>query len=142
MAVDLHLLKSELANDPQALGLVAMTDQAAADALNLVRAGAAYQINTAPVAAATFFSNLDPTEFLALTQLKISQLQAVFLAAPINLSDPSTQGILLGIFTASPISKANVTALVKRQASRAEVVMGIGTVVSAADVHNARNGAW
>lgn len=142
MAVDLHLLKLELANDPSALGLAAMTDQAAMDALNQVRLGVPFQIFSAPVTAAVFFSKLDATEFLALTQLKLVQLQCVFLSAPIDLSDPSVQAILLGIFGAAPTSKANVQGLVKRQASRAEVVLGRGAVVTAADVNNARQGAW
>lgn len=142
MKVDLHTLKIELTTDPQALGYATMTDQQVSDALNLVRAGQAYQINAAPISAATFFSNLDPTEFQALTQLKLLQLQVVLLAQPINLSDTSVQGILLGIFSAAPTSKVNISALVKRQGSRAEVVLGIGTVVTASDVLNARNGAW
>src|SRR5690349_20591902 len=101
-------LKPELANDPQALGLVAASDQAAADLLNTVRQGAAYQLVHAPITAQQLNANLDPTEFAALTQIQLLRLQIIMFGSPIDLRDASTRANLSAIF---PANGATRTAL-------------------------------
>jgi hypothetical protein len=142
--MDYAALKTEIQTDPQALGFAAMlaagSDQPIADALNLVRAGAAYQVNREAITSALFISQMDPTEFAALTQAQLLRLEVILTGGTVDINDTRTQSNLLGIFPNPGTTKTNVAALLKRQGSRAEVVLGRGTVVTASDVGRALRG--
>ena len=142
MSIDSQALATEITTDPAALGyaapLAAGADQALADILNLVRTGVTFKIDREPITAAAFLAQCSSTEFLALTQLKLSQLSTVFAAQMIDINDVSTQAILLGIFPAAGTTKANIQAILKRNGSRAEVLFGRGAIVTADDIARAR----
>lgn len=145
MPIDYAALKTELQNDPAALGYAALitagNDQGLADALNLVRNGVPYQINREPIATALFITKMDSAEFAALTQPQLLRLNTMLIGGAVDINDANTQTSLLGIFPANGASKAAVQALLKRQGSRAEVLFGRGVVVTATDVEYARKRA-
>jgi hypothetical protein len=148
MAIDYTALATEINNDPSALGYAvpknAGNDQGVADVINLVRAGASFQVNREPIARETFIENINSTEFAALTALQLSRLQVILTGATVDINGTNTQSNLLGIFPNSNVAgttKSNISALLKRQASRAEVLFGRGTIVSATDVSRALRGA-
>jgi len=55
----------------------------------------------------------------------------------VNLKGTNTKKALQDAFVLSPISKANILAIVKRQGSRAEQLWGEGTSLSSIDVGEA-----
>jgi hypothetical protein len=142
--IDPGQLAAEINGDPAALGYAASVgagnDQAVADALNLVRAGASFQVSREPIATAFFLSNVAATEFLTLSAVKLAQLQCIVAAQAVDINDASTQAMLIGIFGNPSATRTNIIAILKRQASRAEVLFGRGAVVSASDVSNALRG--
>jgi hypothetical protein len=144
MAIDPAALATEIQQDADALGyaasVVAGNDQAVADALNLVRAGATFQVSREPISTAFFLSNVAPAEFLALTAVKLAQLQCIVAAQSVDINDASTQAMLVGIFGNPSATRTAIIAILKRQGSRAEALFGRGAVVSASDVSKALRG--
>jgi hypothetical protein len=137
-------LASEINNDPAVLGYAppkaAGNDQGVADLLNAVGSTPAFQVNREPISVALFVENIDPTEFSALTQLQVSRLSALFAGGTLNINGTRTQQNLLNIFPAAGATKTNVSALLKRFGSRAEVLFGNGVVITANDVSKALRG--
>jgi hypothetical protein len=137
-------LANEINTDPAGLGyaagLAAKNDQGLADILNLPRAGAGFAANLEPVTSAQLFSRIDATELFALPAIKLQQLQCVLAAGAIDLNDPATQAVVLGIFPVAGVTRANVQAALKRQGSRAEALFGRGVSVTSSDVSRALRG--
>lgn len=141
MPINYAALATEINTDPLTLGYAtpkaAGNDQAIAILLNAVGAGASYQVNREAIPVALLFVNIDATEFLALSDIKLQQLQAVLAAVSIDLNDASTRAILIGIFGNPSVTRTNLTAILKRQGSRAEVLFGRGTTITSNDVARA-----
>lgn len=136
-------LKQECTNDPAGIGLTAiynaLQDQTVADALNLVRAGAAYSIFRSAVPIRDLIKNIDATEYSALTQLLLAKLNLIFLGtAELDATDLNTRNIITDIFTGKPLTLANFAVVAKKQASRAEVLWGDGFMVTNVQVAQSR----
>lgn len=103
-------------------------DQALLDALNLVRQGAAYQIQRTLMPAYEVAALMNPAEFNALTGGKLQQLVSVFAALQVDVSSQNMRDILFNgptsIFPNPGATRTALIAAVKRQGSRAEVVCG------------------
>lgn len=127
-------LKSELATDPQALGYAAAfaagDHGTPASLINLVRAGAAYQVDRELIPAHMLFASVDATEFAALTTLQLTQLSAILASGQIDLSKANIRTMLSAIFPSGGPTRTALIALAKRQGSRAEVLFGPGTTLS------------
>ncbi len=140
MAFTLAQLASEINNDPASLGLVALrdvgSDQAIADALNLVRAGAGFVINRNDIRAKELQGAVVFAEYVALAQAQRDLWQALLTIAPLDAGDAQTRASVAAIFSAGTTRTALV-ALATRQGSRAEVLWGTGTHVAAIDVSRA-----
>ncbi|MFL6141664.1 MAG: hypothetical protein ACJ72N_07315 [Labedaea sp.] len=135
-------LTAELNGDPAALGyavLVATGDDA----------GVAAILN-APTATNVFRNNIGvhevvaaiaPADFAALTVLQVAKLQLLFTGTTtIDATSANTRALFVGIFAGMATSAASLTALASRPGSRAEVLFGTGTVVTASDVSLALRG--
>lgn len=141
MAVDLTALATEINTDPASLGLVALknagSDQAIADALNLVRAGAGFVVNRTDISARELMGAVVNTEYLALDTGHQNLWQTLLITAPVDASNTQTRTTVAAIFSSGTTTRANLVALSTRQGSRAEVLWGAGTVVRAIDVSRA-----
>jgi hypothetical protein len=132
-------LFAEVSTDPATLGYAAAygqpvttgsagNDQALLDALNLVRQGAAYQIQRTLMPAYEVAALMNPAEFNALTGGKQQQLVSIFAALQVDVSSQNMRNILFdgptSIFPNPGVTRTSLIAAVKRQGSRAEVVCG------------------
>lgn len=145
MAMTFAALKTEIQTDPAGVGYASAVasgaDGAVADLINTVRAGAAYSIFKSSVPIAALVANIDSTNFAALTALQLAKLQLLFAgSASLDATDLNTRNIVTGVFTGMAATLANLTILVKRQGSRAEVLWGDGTRITADDVAHALRG--
>jgi hypothetical protein len=130
---------TELSTDPQTLGYATAygqpitqnssgNDQAVLEVINLIRQGAAYQIQRTLVPAYEVAAQMDPAEFNALTSVKQQQLVALYAPLQVDLSSTRIRDILFNgttpIFPNPGATKNNIQAIVKRPGSRAEVLCG------------------
>ncbi len=98
------------------------------EAINLVRQGAAYEIQKTIMYAYELAAVFNPAEYLALTQIKFQALSTLLSSVQVDVSSQNIRDILFGgpsaIFPSNGVTKANLIAEVKRQGSRAEVLCG------------------
>jgi hypothetical protein len=149
-ATDYSGLKAEIQSDPGALGYAAYVtagnDQGVADLLNQLRSGTSPDGKTYSV----FRTDVDPREivnciatpdFNAATAIQFSKLQVLFQGAPIDCTLPNVRANLQAVFSgASAATTSALAAVVKRNASRAEVLYGVGTVITTSDISFALRG--
>lgn len=140
MAYTLAQLAAEINTDSTGLGLVALktagSDQAIADALNLVRATIT-GINRNDISAKELMAAVVLTEYTALTQASRDLWQALLTIAPLDANDTQTRTTVGAIFGAGTATRTNLQALASRTGSRAEQLWGTGTQVTALDVSRA-----
>lgn len=148
-------LFTELSTDPQSLGYAAAyggpitagsggNDAAVTDALNLVRSGVAYQLNKGVVATTLLLQQMVKADLIALlsgTPPKMPILQLYMTQASLDTSVQNMQDVFLDLFPAGTVSRQNLVAFFKRQGARAEVLCGVGTVMTSTDVSCAIRGA-
>lgn len=145
MAINYATLKTEIQNDPAGIGYAAFVtaenDAGLAGALNLVRAGASYSIFKSSIPIKDVIANIVAADFATLTTLQIEKLQLLFAGntSGLDATDLNTRSIILGIFSGMTTTVSNLTTLAKRQGSRAEVLFGMGTVITDHDIGRARN---
>jgi len=138
----LAALKTEIQTDPASLGYGAVVhaDDCArvATKINTIGAGGAFAVLLPSITALAFQTCLDATEFTSLTALNLSQLGMLLSGGSGKLAT-GVVTIRRGIFTAGtfPNTRTNLGAIIQRQGSRAEVLWGTGTVVSATQVAQA-----
>ena len=127
-------LNIELTTDPVSLGYaphISTGDQnALADLLNVPRGGGAFQVNRDPVRPDEIFAQIDATDFSLLTTTQLSQLQVVMGLPRVDLRVANIRTMLAGMFLAGSPTRANFTAFVTRNGSRAEVLWNPGKVVT------------
>lgn len=137
-------LASELNNDPAGLGysadIASGSDNGLLEKINVVRAGAPYSIQRKNIPVSEFVTGFDPTEYLALAQDKLAQLNPMLAGVQLDVSAQSVRTILASIFPAGGPTRTNLQAIVKRQGSRAEVLWGIETRVTEAEISCALRG--
>lgn len=119
-------LKSELTADPLALGLVAMSDAAAAAKLNEVPANPAVGRQTERDAVPTWelFEATVPSEWTALAAAEKQRYQSMLAMGSVNLKKPNTRAALAAMFGAATTTRENLIALQNQPASRAAVLFG------------------
>ena len=139
-------IKSECQLDPAGIGLTPLydngQDQDVANALNLVRAGVAYSIYKKMVPIKELIASFDTTEFngAGFTQLKVSKMALLFTgSAVLDATDQNTRDLVTGLLSGLPNTIANFAVVAKKQGSRAEVLGGDGTVVTASQVAQSRS---
>ena len=131
-------LKAELTTDPSALGYTAAFvtgDHGTPQRLLCqVRAGAAFLVDRELVPTYLLFSAVDATDFATLTALQIAQLSAILSAGQVDLTKANIRTMLGAIFPLGGATRTALTALAKRQGSRAEVLFGTGACPSTREV--------
>lgn len=145
MAMTTAALRSEIQTDPAGVGYAPAAasgaDGAVADLLNAAGVGVGYSIFRKSVGVHEVIGAIDSANFASLTALQLAKLQLLFAGtADVDATDLNTRNIATGIFTGMAATLANLAVLVKRQGSRAEVLWGDGTRVSADDVGHALRG--
>jgi hypothetical protein len=142
---DLLALKSELTNDPLALGLttLAADDEANANKLNLVRD--TIQVDRQSVPASEILKAIDADEFIALS---VGQRQYVEMVISLSSVNPQNGGeireALLQFFSAQSETRASFQLLLTEAASRITQLFKAGTlqqggIVTPSDMAQARN---
>lgn len=128
-------LRTELLTDPLARGYAAMSDDAAAASLNTK--------NRTPdrttITAAEIVSAIVRSEFDALSAANKTYVQTVLNVGgsiPLTAQFRSDMG---AIFGAATTTRANITAQLKRSASRCEELLGEGVKCDYQDAYAARN---
>jgi hypothetical protein len=127
-------LFTELSTDPATLGYATAygtpitpdsggNDQALLDVINLVRQGAAYQVQRDLMPAYEVAANMHPPEFNALTDQKLSQLVSLFAPLQVQVGSQNIRDILFNgataIFPNPGQTRTNLIAASKMQVSRA-----------------------
>jgi hypothetical protein len=141
MPINYTALKSELQNDPQALGYATYissgADENLAVILNTVRGTITLLRDSVP--RRDVFDAFVPTEVAALSSVQLQALELVMLMDPVNFASANTRTFLANIFpiATAPTTHANLVALATRNGSRAEQLFGIGTVITNQDVRKA-----
>lgn len=139
-------IKAELDADPQALGYAAMESaknwNGLVDALNLVRAGAPYVLSRRYLPVQEIAEAIVFNEWIAaaVTAPMRDGIALIFLTAGSEGLDPLNTNIrafFTGSFGAGTTTRANLTARLTRQGSRAEIIWGDGVRVNANDVEMA-----
>lgn len=143
MTIVTQLLKAEIQSDPEALGyapLVAAKNWGGISAiLNDPTKGSVTTVTFQ--SAATLQGAVVATEYIALTQQQRDLWQAIITASGSSV-DVNATGIkaqIGAVYTnaTAPLTRAAMIALQTKQASRAEVLFGIGAVVDFYDVYYA-----
>jgi hypothetical protein len=143
VAIDYAALKSELLADSQALGYeplrTGFDTHGLAAVLNLARAGAGYVVFRPSLTAMEIQGALDPAEFVTLTQIQLSKLTVLLSGGIVNSGSATVRTIMSDIFPVGtfPVTRAAMIALVKRQGSRAEILHGVGTILTHEDIAKA-----
>ena len=142
MPVDIAALRSEVANDPLAIGYApfrnGINDSKVADLLNTVRAGAGFRVDRPNVPASEVFEAIAPLEMAAVVSADLQRLQLLLHMGEVNLAGVNTRAILAACFPVGSVTRTNLIALQKRQGSRAEALFGFGVVVTSGDIASAR----
>lgn len=139
MAVSLSALKTELTTDPTGLGYAAHIASGVTEELAKIlnQPRSAILFDRLSVAAFEIFEAVAPTEWPAVPSAEKQRVQIVLSMGTVNLKGANTRAALQAAFDLSPITKANILALIKRQGSRAEELFGEGTSVTHLDVGEA-----
>ena len=137
---NLLALRTEILNDPLALGLTALWTNGQygllRDALNAQTVVATKADRT--IGAAEFVAAIVWTEFSAMSQPARDYL--AMLSRTTFIYTAEVKAALLAIFTASGAgtSRQNLAQIINRNSSRAEVLFGQGTIISIEDLAAAR----
>lgn len=134
--VILSELNTELSSDPLTLGYAALISSgnhaALADILNDKAGAGAASIDREFVDAATFQSQVDPTEYLALSVAQQNLWNAILTASSggsIPIKNNTLRNQVLAVWAAGT-TRTNLAALQTRTGSRAEVLWGDGAVIT------------
>lgn len=140
MAINYAALKAEGVNDPLGLGYAVHfgtgNDQAIADLLNTPRQGAT--VNRTIVPAWEVVNAVVPAEYAALTATYRDYLTFVVSATEVQLGGGGVRDGLGAVFPAQSATRANLLALLTKQASRAEQLFGFGVTITPDDIAKAR----
>lgn len=119
-------LKTELTTDPLALGLVALSNEAAAQKLNEVPPSASVgrQVERDIVQTWEVFEATVPAEWAALSAAEKQRYQALLAMGSINAKKSNTRASFAAMFGAATTTRANLLALQNTPASRAQVLFG------------------
>lgn len=123
--MDYIRLKSEITNDPAALGYSEASDQQIADLLNARTTNRTTERSIVP--SHEILEATVPSEWSALTAAEKQRYQTITGAGQVNLSGPNTRLMLGAMFGAGTQTRANMIALQTIVVSRAEE-LGLGKV--------------
>lgn len=126
MALTDAALLAELQNDPTAIGYAALLSAGkygeVVAALNLPRGGVT--VGRTLIPSWEFINALAPAEYILLTQAQRDYLMLVACAGQVQLGGGGVRDALTALFGPATTSRANLIALLNRQASRAEFLFG------------------
>lgn len=137
-------LQAEIAGDPKALGLTAMTNLAVAAKLNEVGASSETLADRKAIPAWEVMNAIDTAEWEVRHPLLSTAQRAWFddlvAGGMVDVSNARVRVGLGAIFTAAaaPNTRAAMLALRERSCSRAEALFGAGVVIGYYDVDRAR----
>ncbi len=138
--LNMPTLREELAADSQSIGyapFIAAGDDAAVAYLINRRSGAgSASVYRNDLAIPEIVRAIVATDFANLTALQISKLQ--LLGGTIDATNTNMQTIFLGIFTGMTGTINALAAIAARAGSRAEVLWGTGTIITADQVRQSR----
>jgi hypothetical protein len=140
MPVSFAVLASEIASDPRALGFAGKSDFEIATLLNTPGASAE-TIFRAYTATEDVVAGIVRSEYDSLVAAGKTYLNEVVLKAPrVKTGDATIRAQIAALFPAGTQTRANLTAVASKTASRAEVLFGEGATVTDADVARALRG--
>lgn len=134
MPISYLVLASEIASDPRGLGFAGRSDYDIASLLN-VPGGSGETIFRSYVDTEDIVAGIVRAEYDALAAAGKTYLNEVVLKARrVKTGDATLRGQVAALFGAGTTTRANLTAVASRPASRAEVLFGEGVSVSDSDV--------
>ena len=132
MAVDLAALRTELQNDPTALGYAAHvasgSDVDLAALLNAARSG--ITVFRGLIQSYEIINATDPTEWSALGSAEKQRYQTLTGAGRVDTANANVRAAFLAMFANGTATRAALVALASRTASRAEQLFGADTTIS------------
>ena len=146
--MDLAALATELATDPLKLSyapyVAKANDWAVAKLLNATEGPGVGDVPAGLIDGSQLLRALDPDDFVKLTADQCAQLSLLFAIGKtgqsgIDLSNDETFAIFTKLLSQSmPTTAGNLSTLRTRKGSRAEVLFGAGTTITAEQVGGAR----
>ena len=137
----LAALATEIAQDPKTLGYAAAgNDVAVAALLNLPSGAGSGPVWKTSIPALMVLQTIVSADFLALTSLQLQQLNTMLAIGTFDATNANTGATFAAIFTGKTNTLNAFNAMAQRTGSRAEVLWGIGTVISAQQIGQSRNG--
>lgn len=137
--MDYTALKNELQTDPTALGYAASIAAGAfspvVTLLNTVRG--TILIDRDLIESYEIINATVPTEWAALSAAEKQRYQTVTGAGKVDCRNANVRATFQAMFGVGTTTRANLTALLTRQGSRAEQLFGAGAFVSAEDIAKA-----
>jgi hypothetical protein len=139
MAIDYAVLKTEMDTDPKSLGYAGKSNPEVADLINTVGLSGE-EVDVGIIDGQELSKAVIISEYTALSNAE-RQGWATILSAgdgQVDIDDSRVVDQIGAIWGAGTTTRANLLALRKRSASRAEVLFGVGVAVSKFDVAEAR----
>ena len=134
--MDLTALKAELLADPLGLGLAALSDGFAAEALNAVRQS--IDVARGVIPSYEIVNATTPTEWTALSSAEKQRYQTLTGAGQVDSGNANVRAAFQAMFAAGTATRTALTALLTRKGGRAEQLFGAGVRVDLTDVAEAR----
>ena len=139
MPVNAAILKSEIATDPKGLGYSGKDDGQIARLLT--RAGLSGEtVEVSVINAATAQSAVVAAEFVTLTPVQENLWRAILTLQQIPINNLNIRAQIAQVWLTGTVTRANLAALQRRSASRAEALFGEGAGVGHEDVAVALRG--
>lgn len=141
-AIDYTALRIELQTNPTGIAGLSAAVSAGQDCLaaSLLNGSVTATNVFQPITTLAMKGAIDPTEFATLSATQLSQLTVMLSGDTVDASNTNIRTIVTNIFSPAasfPTTRANMLALVRRFATRPEVVLGQGTMLTCDDVRKA-----
>jgi len=111
-------LKNEIAGDPENLGYSGLSNEEIADLISSLETGRT--VDTGAVESYLVVNAFEAAEIVSLTSIQLQLLNLIVSAGTVDTSNVKIQAFFLNLFVAGTTTRANLVALAKRPASRAE----------------------
>lgn len=138
MAIDLVALRAELTNDPAGMGYAPfLAEGAFTPIVSLLNGAKSGSLLRGLVAAWEIAGSIERTEWAAITAADRAYIQMLLSAGSVNVASQRVQDAFANAFGVGSATRAALVALLRQPGTRAEILFGLGTVVTADDVARA-----
>ena len=134
-------LQAEITNDPLTLGYANLSDTQKANLLNSTTSSGAGPVWRTNIPSLQVLQAIVSADYMALTALQLQELSTILQIGTFDATNTNTAATFSAIFTGKPNTITSFTTLAIQTGGRAQVLWGIGAVISVQQIGIARNGS-